>query len=218
MNVSVRHSLTALHSSHPSTLTPQITQKWDNVTACAKGRDPESTGTFRPSFAPQFDAGDAVRVGLIIGVVTSCTILTLVLIATGIWYFVRRRRQRRLLLAPKERPSSATYLAEQKNGRYSAVAWTPDTDKRFYVRALPHLPRSFLSGNQRADAVRGPRRVVHAMLLQDPADPSTYPDPISLSHSPGSPAAINSASSGQGLTPPGSATHHQREYSGLPEI
>jgi hypothetical protein len=146
MNVSVRHSLTALHSSHPSTLTPQITQKWDNVTACAKGRDPESTGTFRPSFAPQFDAGDAVRVGLIIGVVTSCTILTLVLIATGIWYFVRRRRQRRLLLAPKERPSSATYLAEQKNGRYSAVAWTPDTDKRFYVRALPHLPRSFLLG------------------------------------------------------------------------
>jgi hypothetical protein len=118
-----------------STLTPQITQKWDNVTACAEGRDPESTGTFRPPFAPQFDDGDAIRVGLIIGVVTACTILMLVLIATGIWYFVRRRRQRRQFSAPKETSPSAMHLAEQKNGQYSAVAWTPDADKRFYVRA-----------------------------------------------------------------------------------
>ena len=140
MNVSVRHCSSFSHRPaffSTSTLTSQITQKWDNVSACAKGRDPESTGTFRPSFAPKFDDGDAVRVGVIVGAATACTVLAFALVATGIWCFVRRRRQRRQFSGPDERSSSAMYPTEQENSPYSAEPWTPDTDKRFYVRA-PH--------------------------------------------------------------------------------
>jgi len=161
-----------------------VTQKWDNVTACAAGDNPESTGAVRPPFAPKFSTGSAVRVGVIVGAVSASTVLVFVLIAGGIWYFIRRRRQRRQLSgSERHRRPSALHLTKEENGGYSTTPWTPDADQRLY----------------------------------DPSDPSTYPNTGTLLHSPGSPAAIKSGSSTHGSTPPNSANHHKREYSGLPE-
>src|SRR5579863_938222 len=128
-----RTSLLRLYLNRPglaffstSTLAPQITEPWNNVTACATGRDPESTGTFRPPFAPKFDDESAVRVGVIVGVVTGCTVLAFVLLSAGIWHYMSRRRQQRQPSGPKRRSPSAQFLAEQGKGQYSSAAWTPD--------------------------------------------------------------------------------------------
>ena len=120
-------------------LNPQTSQPWDNVTACATGDTPESTGTSRPSFAPKFDDGDAVRVGVIVGVALVCTVLVFVLVGTGGWFVLRRYRRRRrpYSKARSESPSAQHLTADQENGRYTLVARTPDADKRFYVRAQP---------------------------------------------------------------------------------
>jgi len=107
------------------------TETWDNLTSCAVGRDPESTGTFRPAFAPSFSTGNSARVGVIVGVVTACTVLFFVLLALGIWYVLRRRRLRREALGTEGKSPSVLY-AEQDSSRYPATPWTPDADKRVY--------------------------------------------------------------------------------------
>jgi len=114
-------------------------QPWDNVTACAVGDTPESTGDSRPSFAPKFDDGDAVRVGVIVGVALVGTVLVFVLVGTGGWFFLRRYRRRRqpYSKARSESPSAEHLTAKRGSGRYTVLAWTPDADKRFYDPSDP---------------------------------------------------------------------------------
>jgi len=123
----------------------QDTVPWDNVTACAVGDNPESAGTSRPPFAPTFDEGDAVRVGVIAGVAVGCTVAVLAIFGTGAWFFWRRHRRRRQ--QQQDRPASPQLepysTAEQDNGMHAITPWTPNSDKKFYVRA-PQSTTSFL--------------------------------------------------------------------------
>jgi hypothetical protein len=166
--------------SSTSTLDPQ-TGWWDNVTACAVGRNPESTGTFRPEFAPSFSTGNSARVGVIVGVVTACTFLAFVLIAAGIWYLLRRRRQRRQVPGTEDKSESppVLYLAEQENSRFSATTWTQDKDpdKRLYVRASSCLALSFL---EFCELTLFPTNPCHA-VVSCPCD-VLYRTPRTLAH------------------------------------
>jgi hypothetical protein len=107
---------------------------WDNITACDFGGSPESVGTFRPSFAPQYSTGAALRVGVIAGVVTGATVAGFAAIAGGVWYLVRRHRRRR---SPKgnKKPPSNKGTVQDKTG-YESVPWTPQSGK-FYDPADP---------------------------------------------------------------------------------
>jgi amino acid transporter len=106
---------------------------WDNITACSVGRKPESSGTLRPPFAPQFDAGDAFRIDMLVGLVVGCTLLVFAIIGVAVWFFWLRYR-RQLLLSSRLKPLSKQNLTvELENGGYSVVAaWTPGPDKKFY--------------------------------------------------------------------------------------
>ncbi|KAH9035495.1 hypothetical protein EDB85DRAFT_1943676 [Lactarius pseudohatsudake] len=118
-------------------LNVSTSQPWDNITACNFGGSPESVGTFRPSFAPQYSSGAALSAGLIAGVVAGTTVAGFAAIAAGVWYLIRRRRQRR---TPQSnvRPSS-TGATTQDNG-YESVPWTPQSDMKFYD---PSDPRTY---------------------------------------------------------------------------
>jgi len=118
----------------------QDTVPWDNVTACAVGDNPESAGTSRPPFAPTFDEGDAVRVGVIAGVAVGCTVAVLVIFGTGAWFFWRRRQRRRLQARPIS-PQLEQYAIAEQEGHHAITPWTPNSDKKFYVRA----PQSAIS-------------------------------------------------------------------------
>jgi len=89
---------------------------WDNVTACTVGDNPESTGTSRPPFAPQFDEGHFVRVAVIVGVTVGCGIVVLVIFGTGAWFLLRRRQRRR-----------QQDTAERGSDRYVITPWKPDS-------------------------------------------------------------------------------------------
>jgi len=74
---------------------------------------------------------------MIVGLATSSTILVLGIIGGGVWYFVRRRRRRGGQTLRVSVDSSSTHdpSAEQATGECTSVAWTPETDKKFYVGA-----------------------------------------------------------------------------------
>ncbi|KAI0293058.1 hypothetical protein BC826DRAFT_397276 [Russula brevipes] len=112
-------------------------QRWDNVTSCDFGGNPESNGNARPSFAPQFSVRDAVHVGLAVGLAIGITILIVGIVGAGAWYLLRRYRRRRLL-GTHHRSSSAEHLtAEQEHGTYEAVPLTPESDMRLYDPSDP---------------------------------------------------------------------------------
>ncbi|KAH9161344.1 hypothetical protein EDB89DRAFT_2031093 [Lactarius sanguifluus] len=116
-------------------LNVSTSQPWDNITACNFGGSPESVGTFRPSFAPQYSSGAALSAGVIAGLVAGTTVAGLAAIAAGVWYLVRRRRKRR---TPQSniRPTS-TGASTQDNSGYESVPWTPQSDMKFYNPSDP---------------------------------------------------------------------------------
>jgi hypothetical protein len=63
-------------------------------------------------------------------------------------------------------------------------------------------------------SVRGRRTPWRPFDLQDPSDPSTYPDPGVLSLGAANPAAINSAVAVKEPSDPNSTDHSATEYSG----
>jgi len=113
------------------------TKPWDNVTACAVGDSPESSGTSRPSFAPQFDEGNAVRVGVIAGVAVGCTIAVLAIVGVGAWFLLRRYRQRRQQDRPVEPQPEQYSVVEQENDQSVITPWTGNSDKKFYDPSDP---------------------------------------------------------------------------------
>ena len=129
---------------------PKDSLPWDNVTACSVGRNPESSGTLRPPFAPQFNAGDAFRIGMLIGLVVGCTLLVFAITGVAAWFFWLRYRRRFHLssrLKPLSKHSKQNLTVEPENGGYSVVAaWTPEADKKFYVRLTPSFVFSDLAG------------------------------------------------------------------------
>jgi len=115
-------------------------EPWDNATACNFGGLPESSGTARPQFAPQFSAGSAIGIGLLVGIATSSTILILAAIAAGVWYFVHRHRWRGWQSLRDSLKSSSTdhFPAEQVTGGYTSVPLTPESGKKFYDPSDPN--------------------------------------------------------------------------------
>jgi len=114
------------------------TAPWDNITSCSfssSGGFPESVGTFRPSFAPQYSAGAHMRAGVIAGVVVGATVAGLLAIAAGVWYLVRRRRQRTPISNKRPPPNGGTERDVTGSG-YESVPWTPQSDK-FYDPSDP---------------------------------------------------------------------------------
>lgn len=116
-------------------------QPWDNITACNFGGSPESVGTYRPSFAPQYGIGAALSAGVIAGVVAGSTVAGFVAIAAGVWYLVRRHRRRRTLRGDAK-PSSVGGTAQDKTG-YESVPWTPQSDMKFYDPSDPSTYPNF---------------------------------------------------------------------------
>jgi len=112
-------------------------EPWNNVTACDYGDTPESVGTFRPGFAPQFSSGAALSAGVIAGVVAGATVAGLAAIAAGVWYIVRRHRRRRTQKARVKPSTSTNVVAAQAKG-YESVPWTPQSaDMKFYNPSDP---------------------------------------------------------------------------------
>ncbi|KAI9508314.1 hypothetical protein F5148DRAFT_1284250 [Russula earlei] len=113
-------------------------QPWDNVTACAFGRNPESGGTYRPPFAPQFNAGNAFSLGVLVGAITGSTILTLIIVGGGVWYILKRiRRRRRWPITDPKYFSTRPLIAGQENGGGEGEVRTPEPDKKFYDPSDP---------------------------------------------------------------------------------
>jgi len=106
---------------------------WDNVTACIFGDAPESSGSTRPLFAPQFIAKSTHNVGMPVGVATGSAVLILAVTGAGVWYFVRRRRRR-----GQQGVSSTIYHpTEQATSGSIIVPFTPETEKKFYNPSDP---------------------------------------------------------------------------------
>ncbi|KAH9998083.1 hypothetical protein BJV74DRAFT_883221 [Russula compacta] len=162
-------------------LNVSYSQPWDNVTACDFGRNPESNGTFRPSFAPQFKTGNAIAVGVIVGAVTSSTILVVGIVGAGGWYIWRRYPSRRYLprrwQRAKSNSKSLTRPLNPDSGEYHSSSWTPDTDRRFYDPSDPRTYPDSKTMNIAATVTQGLTPTTPEFSQQRSAEYSGLPEP-----------------------------------------
>ncbi|KAI0306318.1 hypothetical protein B0F90DRAFT_1688907 [Multifurca ochricompacta] len=150
-------------------------QPWDNVTACNFGGNPESVGTYRPPFAPQFSTGNAISAGATAGAIAGSVLLMLAAIGVVAWYYLRRLWRRRKLTGDGKSTSTERLTTEQHKGEYEIVPWIPDPDIKFYDPSDPRTYPKFtaLSQSQSGISVAAMKTTTTVNTIQDSVTPQS---------------------------------------------